>query len=402
MMPAVTFLIYCAYMVVVFNYTSYVLGATRIGALVYIVLVALNSFIFFLPIYVTRFQYEYLFMIIYVVVLTAETLVVCKRELVQSLFGVFSFAINFFAIRTIVVVTMALLTNESGMLTVASVENRLLITAINMAIPIPYIILTKRILGKAILAIPLSDKRTTVLSTIFLGATFVNQIVASLSIDRAGGDVQKNLYYHLATAIYSIVIFMLVMVINYLYSNLRVVADNYTGKLERLRAQGREIRDIEYRAYTDAMTGFFVRDVAMSRLKDYLSVNLPCFIVFIDMDGLKTVNDTYGHNEGDKYILWVTDIMKAALEGHTIARLGGDEFLVVGKLSPNENITDVFLKIAKDVSEIADKHGKPYQTSVSYGIQEIGSDNVLGYAELVEMADAKMYNFKRERKRNRV
>ncbi len=401
-MIALTFLIYCCYILVVFSYTSYILEASKVKPIIFVSLMLLNIFLVVLPVYVTKFHYEFLIMILYVVALTAETSILCKKNLMKTLFGVFSFAINFFAIRTIIIVSMVLITGDSVATIVASEENRILITSINFLIPIPYILFTRTILKHNVLDIALSETNTTILSTIFLCATFINQMAVFPSLFKTEGFLERNLYYHLATAIFSISVFGLVMAINYIYSNLKVVANTYSKEIEEIQLQKLQIKDLENRSTIDPMTGFFIRDVALKKLEVHVKAKESCFIVFIDIDGLKLVNDCYGHNEGDWYIKAVSEEIKSSLNNHIIARLGGDEFLVVGKKTSPNSIAQAISELEKNISNISSQNSKQYQTTISYGIQEIGPDNCFSAKELVDIADDKMYAFKRSRKRNRV
>ncbi len=401
-MMALTFLAYCSYIVVVFSYTSHILEASKVKSFVFAVLMVLNSFLLFVPIFVTKFHYEILIMVLYVVALTVETMVVCKKGVVKTLFGVFSFAINFFAIRTLVIVGMAFVTGEPVAALLASEENRVLITTLNFFIPVPYILVTRKILKHSILDIALSETGTTMLSTVFLCVTFINQMAVFPSLLKVDGYLERNLYYHMATAVFSILVFVLVMVINYIYSNLKVVADTYSGKIDEIKLQEMTIKDIEDKSTIDAMTGAYVRNVAMDKLDEYIKDKKSCFIVFIDIDGLKLVNDRFGHNEGDWYIQVVAQKVKFTLGKHVVARLGGDEFLVVGESSNHDSITKTMLELEKEIANISLQNGKQYQTSISYGVQEIGPANTLSPKALVAKADEKMYVFKQGRKRNRA
>ncbi len=392
---------FCVYIVVVFRYITHIFGAKQLKPTTYGLLIVLNSFLILVPIYVTNFRYETVLMLAYCLVFALEILVIYKQNLVQSLFGMLSFAINFFAIRTLVITIMSLVTGETVASLLMSEENRVLITAINVFVPIPYILSFGTILKHQMLNLALSDTNTSRMSTVFLGVIFINQIAVFPSIYKETGDLEKNLYYHIATAIFSIAFFLLVMCINYIYSNLKTVADTYSSKIEELRIQDMQIKDIENRSSIDSMTGFYVRDVAIKQLEEYLSQKTPCFVVFIDLDELKTVNDTYGHNEGDIYIKAVSDKIQSALSKYIVARIGGDEFLVVGKITEAENIIDIIEELERDVAGISQKLQKPYRSSISYGVQKAESDSEYTTKDLIAMADEKMYNYKRSRNKNR-
>ncbi len=95
-------------------------------------------------------------------------------------------------------------------------------------------------------------------------------------------------------------------------------------------------RDLaEQRAITDSLTGTLNRtglDVMLPGLTaTALRLGQPIVVTFIDIDGLKAANDTYGHEFGDKVIKAVADAIRAAgRQGDLVARWGGDEFLVIG------------------------------------------------------------------------
>ncbi len=400
-MLVLAYVIYSCYIIVVFSYTANIMEVDRIKPRVFAALIVANSFLVFGPIYVTGFKEESLIMALYVAALTVETLLVCKMNLAKTLFGVFSFAINFFAIRTCIIVFMCLATGDTPAELIESEANRIIITSINLFIPIPYILFTRRVLRQSILSIALSDNKTTILSSVFLGGIFLNQMGVLPSLDRMGGDIERNLYYHLATAIFSVIIFIFVMAINYFYSNLKVVAENYSEKIEEIRMQDLQIRDIVEKSNKDSMTGFYLRHVAMEELEWYIKKKAECFIVFIDIDGLKKVNDNHGHNEGDCYISEVSERIRRTLDKYTIARIGGDEFLIVGETVEDENITDIMLNLEKEIGRIAILKETGYSTSISYGIELIKRDNVLPSKTLIDRVDKKMYNFKKSRNRNR-
>ncbi len=401
MMIIAATLVYCIYIVVVFSYIADILQSSTIKPITYTLLIIANSFLLIIPIYLTDFRHEILIMALYLVFFSVETKVICKSNIFQTLFGVFSFSINFFALRTIIIVVMSFISGEMVVSIISSEENRILITLINMIIPIPYILLTRMIMKNKILGIALSDRSTSILSTVFLGAIFINQMAAYPSLYKVEGDLVRNLYYHLTVSIFSIAIFMLVMIINLVYSNLKIVADNYTQKASELKAQDVIIKDIEERSVKDAMTGFYLRDTAIKRIEKYLEQTTEFFIVFIDIDGLKTVNDNFGHNEGDRYIKMVANKIEKNQGDHLIARIGGDEFLVIGQSSDNKDIAKTIKATEQDIAAMSDDIEKNYQTSISYGIQTVDKNNTLNATELIAMADEKMYELKKSRKKNR-
>ena len=115
------------------------------------------------------------------------------------------------------------------------------------------------------------------------------------------------------------------------------------------------------------------------------------------MDGLKYVNDTFGHMEGDMYIQNFVELIKRNFRtGDTFARTGGDEFCLVLTGCIKELMDRKMEEILKEfqMSDFSD-----YQCSFSFGIVEIpGKDNTLTLDEIIQRADSIMYECKRRNK----
>jgi diguanylate cyclase (GGDEF)-like protein len=120
----------------------------------------------------------------------------------------------------------------------------------------------------------------------------------------------------------------------------------------------------------------------------------PFFVLFIDMDNLKVLNDTHGHDVGSEHLKQLAALIDRTFrETDVVGRLGGDEFIVAGKGN------DASLRIALDrlhrESHVA-ATSVALEFSFGYVISHRGSANSL--EELVEQADAIMYEAKRKKK----
>ena len=124
-------------------------------------------------------------------------------------------------------------------------------------------------------------------------------------------------------------------------------------------------------------------------------------LVFVDLDGLKQINDTFGHQEGDRALVKTAEILKDTFRAaDIIARLGGDEFTVLATVAQDEN-ADIL------VNRLHDKLGKynalamcAYDLSISVGVARFDAEETRSIEEMLVRADAAMYEDKRNKKLN--
>lgn len=154
------------------------------------------------------------------------------------------------------------------------------------------------------------------------------------------------------------------------------------------------------RAYFDAGTGIHNRFFFEECLQEHISAHTDFVLCFMDLDGLKYVNDHYGHNEGDIYIRrFVEEISHSFRASDTFARLGGDEFCLLMPLTDIEQIREKLEKVRKHFIE---DNPAEYPSSFSYGlVQADGSSEGLSPKEVLEEADRRMYEYKKKNKQCR-
>ncbi len=128
-----------------------------------------------------------------------------------------------------------------------------------------------------------------------------------------------------------------------------------------------------------------------------------CVILsFVDMDGLKFINDNFGHNEGDFAIRQLAEIVKTCAGTHGIcARIGGDEFIIFAR-GANENAAESLAKKFNEALTMCNARlQKPYQLSASIGsIVTVPSQDDTLYG-MIRQADDKMYEIKKRKKNTR-
>lgn len=121
------------------------------------------------------------------------------------------------------------------------------------------------------------------------------------------------------------------------------------------------------------------------------------FLLFADVDNLKTINDTLGHKAGDEALKKVATILKATCrQEDIIGRLGGDEFAILGIEGSEEGAKTLALRIQKNLKLSYEKDDR-YILSISEGIVYSSSENPRGLDQLLTEADNLMYKQKKRK-----
>lgn len=149
-------------------------------------------------------------------------------------------------------------------------------------------------------------------------------------------------------------------------------------------------------ANTDFLTGLYNRRYVYQFMEQ--QGDNPLTVFYLDLDNFKTVNDRYGHQEGDRALLLTTQILQKCMPDDMIARIGGDEFLIIkaGECSkPKAEETKLWLQEQLDSAFAADEHLN--KISASIGTSHSGQGIVVVDA-LIGEADVLMYQEKSRKK----
>ncbi len=140
--------------------------------------------------------------------------------------------------------------------------------------------------------------------------------------------------------------------------------------------------------------GFYTR--IRSQLERCVSLRQDLIVVSVDMDGLKKINDTYGHNEGDAAIKALAKLLRQSAEDDAVvARFGGDEFVVAAVCPDGEQRAAQFQeKLTRKIEAYNEISGKLYQISASVGVSVTKPEKGEGIDRLIEAADDMMYSQK--------
>lgn len=167
---------------------------------------------------------------------------------------------------------------------------------------------------------------------------------------------------------------------------------------ERKRAE----EQLKLQTLTDELTGVYNRRgfyaLGDQELRVVRRTKQPSFVFFVDIDGLKIINDTYGHQAGDEAIVVASELIRIAFrETDIIGRLGGDEFAALAV-----NCNDVERVRARLSEQVAawNQHSKlPWKLSLAVGLVALVPAAEENFESFVVRADTEMYAVKRAQKK---
>ena len=171
--------------------------------------------------------------------------------------------------------------------------------------------------------------------------------------------------------------------------------------LTDISLNSKRLQELEFAANFDALTKQYNRNYGINLLNIWISEKKVFCLGFVDMDNLKYVNDVFGHLEGDRYILMVAKILNKFSSDVTVCRLGGDEFMLLQLGWSQEDSESRLEALRKQLMDMRETDNLPYFISLSYGVVEIAEDNILSSSEILEIADSRMYLYKKTRKMER-
>jgi diguanylate cyclase (GGDEF)-like protein len=174
-----------------------------------------------------------------------------------------------------------------------------------------------------------------------------------------------------------------------------------TGHGESEAALRKLSAEMQRLALTDELTGLHNRRGFLLLAEQGLRVarrsRARFLLLFVDLDGLKQVNDTLGHKAGDALIVDAARVLNGVFrESDVIARLGGDEFAVFAVVDNSDTSAALGQRLQSRIAEFNQGADRAVPLSMSFGIEELSSEAEVSLEALVSKADRAMYERKRE------
>ena len=158
----------------------------------------------------------------------------------------------------------------------------------------------------------------------------------------------------------------------------------------------RIFKDLQEKSVTDELTGLNNRRGFLIHIRQLLKIanrtKKEISLMFIDVDDMKEINDSYGHNAGDQALVETAKILKKTFrEVDIIARIGGDEFVVLSNEFSKEKNGILINRLQLNQDAFNKKRIQPFRLSLSKGAVYYNPKSPSTVVELLSKADALMY-----------
>lgn len=339
-------------------------------------------------------------MIVFFVVIMLEIQLLFKEHWKRSLFGTFCFAVNFFSLHLLFSSIYSLVKSVPIYYPLLDEKALLLTTIFTLLTLIPYIAIFRRYFPYHIVNMISSDETVLFFANSIIGAIYIYIMVNTFTMDNDthGFLIQK---LHIVNSVFALIGFTSSLIYAYVYSKL-ILFKTRSNEIETILEESQQEYDnILVTANYDLLTHCYTRDLGLSTLENALqSKNVFC-VIYFDIDGLKFTNDTFDHAEGDWYIQQVANVLQNVFKSHFVCRLSGDEFLAI--LENHDAYFGMLFAVRtfEAVEALSALYKKPYPTSVSYGVISYKNEKNLSVEKIIDIADKRMYEFKKSRRKHR-
>jgi two-component system cell cycle response regulator len=172
-------------------------------------------------------------------------------------------------------------------------------------------------------------------------------------------------------------------------------------QLEKLGMQyKRDEEKLRTTAFIDELTGIYNRKGLLALGEKQINMGnrtkQNVLVLFLDLDSLKAVNDSFGHATGDRALVDFANILKRTFrESDIVSRWGGDEFAVVALANENQNADVLVNRLQQAIKSHNSHQGRPFYLSCSVGIATYDPRSPCDINGLLQAADEAMYQKKR-------
>lgn len=378
-----------------FSYLLHILIETKVKWYLPFSVSIFNTCIFFVCLFykMSPLLYNYLFFFI----VTVEFLFFLKGKILQSLFSSGYIMVHTSSICMICSSLHAFFLHKLPY----EIYNTPNLQFINIGIIFSVVLLVlfiewKMIPGEGVKKVSSSTIYAMMISIIEVYIVFYSAIDFMLVLTN---QYFSNLYVTgVSTSILTMILFYILLL--YSINSAKLIEyKNKTLELENTKNENLKYQEtLKDKIIKDGLTSCYNRNFIMNVLQNNFECGIADFmVIFLDLNGLKYVNDNFGHNVGDKYISGVSQAMLSAVRsGDYVSRIGGDEFLIV-LMNLKENEANAIIKRIDQNIKYLDEMTEEYKVAISKGHVYVDSEMLkIGISKIIQLADQKMFQEKKK------
>lgn len=389
-------IIFALYNIYALNYASKILTNFKKR---YLVIFSISLFNVLLYLYGFFQQIpNYLIYIIGFIVVSVEFYVFSKTKFIQVIFGCTTFIVTIAMIQLVTVSTMSLMLKIPTYSIFAIKQLHCYSSIITFIMSMCALTLLTRLIKTSDIIIISNDKQQSLMVS-FLGCFMITYLCFMSML-----LIKKETYVNLEISIISTALLSALIFYLLLTHALKIsMSRHFKAKMYALESEYKHQLIIEEKlktiAYKDSLTNCFTRDYIINVLKKMLEDKVVHYnIVYVDLDGLKAVNDNLGHNKGDEYLITVSKcLLRSLRETDILARMGGDEFMLILSNCSEDDARGIIERVGSNLKTLGEHKQNAFHMSMSYGILHV-DDKLLdkSCSELIQIADQKMYEKKQK------
>lgn len=225
------------------------------------------------------------------------------------------------------------------------------------------------------------------------GCVYLFLIIQLLAYSQTDSNMGIKLW-GIKAAVFSIIAMLIANIYTLRVASLHLYMNKQHEIHNQLIQEKKDINNLWKLAYTDMLTNCNNRQLLDKRLKEYAGYGGKITLAFIDLNGLKIINDQFGHLEGDHYLITTSQILTKIFQNYNadLFRYGGDEFVLMSNSLGKREME----KLLEQANHMLQTHTnqRPFsQKSISFGIVQ---GNSIDYQDLMKEADKLMYQHKME------
>lgn len=180
---------------------------------------------------------------------------------------------------------------------------------------------------------------------------------------------------------------------------------NIGNAIENIRRQSmlrNAMKSLDDMYIRDSLTGAYNRfgmDRFFAEIKEECMMsNIKMQVSFVDLDGLKNINDKFGHDEGDRIIAAAANVLQKYADYYYVVRYGGDEFVVLGAVFGREEVEDYWRRVDEEIIRFNKDQGHRAKLSFSHSYEVFTVNERTYLEECIRQADKMMYAEKKSKK----